>query len=209
MTLKLTKDRDAIFSTCSESTLPGKTTHLINLAAHLGRGSDLGACNCIDLAMEHGATFEEVNAVACSVACACGPTAQDTYIKAWRASEESNRAFARLPSSALGFAADRHTHSLDESIFQSHNLCTLESLDRKTALLVDLAACLVAGCDCASGLIVQAQTEGATPEEIARVGCLVACACGMDKKYTFLTALQNTDNWKPIVKDLGRAMHAP
>jgi alkylhydroperoxidase/carboxymuconolactone decarboxylase family protein YurZ len=208
MTLKLTKDLEAIFSTCSESTLSAKTTQLINVAAHLGRENDVGAGDSASLAIAQGATLEEVAAVACSAACAGGPQVQDAYFRMARAAEQRNRPLVAFQISA-SVAEEPSAHSLDASIFQSRNLCTADSLDRKTALLVDLAACLVARCDCASGLMVQAQAEGATPQEIARVGCLVACAGGLDKKYVFLTALQNTENWNPIVKELGHAMHNP
>ncbi|MGH9962694.1 MAG: carboxymuconolactone decarboxylase family protein [Pyrinomonadaceae bacterium] len=145
------------------------------------------------------------------------------YINVWRTLEVQGRPLSRVPVSTFGVTAEvaphggsevgkhttLHTHTLDRSIFQEFNLCSINSLKGKTALLVDLAACLVAGCECASGIIAQAQTEGATPEEIARVGCIVACSCGLEKQFTFLAALKNVESWKPFVKEMGRTIHNP
>jgi len=55
---------------------------------------------------------------------------------------------------------------------------------------VHLAACLTSHCACAAGHIVEARRVGATEQELARVGCLAACACGLSAKWRFAEALQ-------------------
>src|SRR5689334_2440023 len=110
----LTKDQEDIFSTCAESTLPPKTTQLINLAAQLGRENHVGAGDAAGLAIAHGATQAEISAVACAAACACGPQVQDAYFKMVRAGEQRNLSLAAFRISALDTAeAEPRAHSLE------------------------------------------------------------------------------------------------
>lgn len=210
--LKMTAELNRIFEQCTEKSLPPRTTHLVNLAAHLASGNAVAARQSFAVAGAVGASMEELHRVACLSMCAAGPQVQDTYAnlvlgatgrplhhlgpeKGARSTAPTNVASLEAAISAISQGAT----TLNASAFAAFNLCTEKSLDEKTTHLVSLAACLVTRCACAGGCIVKARNAGATEEEIVRAACLTACATGMEKKYAFLEAFQAVEGVRECV----------
>jgi AhpD family alkylhydroperoxidase len=197
MSLRMTKELDKIFETCSSSTLSPKVTNLVALACQLAAGCDREcARESVELAAKSGASHTEINRVACMCACTAGPKVQDTYAAALRSFGELSPSLENARTLDSG-AGSQPVQSLDSSLF--HRLCKKDTLDRKTTHLVGLAACLAAGCDCARGHTVAARQAGATEQELARCACVAACVSGIAKKYTFLAALQSVEHCKACV----------
>jgi len=163
---------DRIFSTCSESTLTAKVTELVRLSSHLA------SRNCVETlirpalenAFKAGASENEVLCAACLGACVGGPAAEAAFVEARRTQSAKS---GHETASARPFARVQ-----------------TEALDERTRHLVGLAACLVTGCECAAGHIVEARQAGANNEELARAACLAACASGLTAKWRFVAALQ-------------------
>jgi AhpD family alkylhydroperoxidase len=212
MPFTMTKELNAIFQTCSESSLSPKETHLVTLAAQLAVRRDVPGAATLELARSVGATLEELNRVGCMCACTVGPSVQDRFVKLLQ--PLSGAGGAELPGrlgvpaalappaagplplpapTALERIAEAG-HNLDTSIFRAFRLCTTQSLDKKTNHLVGLASCLATGCACAAGHIIEARNAGATDEELARCACIAACASGLRTKYTFLEAMDRLQN---------------
>ena len=161
--LKATPQLNKIFTTCSEKTLSPKVTELVRFAAHLANcnSSATGAGGSHKAATAAGASQDELLCAACLSACAGGPTTQAAFAAVHKT--DAAKPFAHVKADAL---------------------------DKKTTHLVSLAACLVSGCECAAGHIVEARLAGAKDEELARAACLAACARGLTAKWRFAAALQ-------------------
>jgi len=180
MPLKMTRELDKVFETCSEDSLSARETHLITLAAQLA-GSGATATNVTaELAIAAGASREELNRVACMAACVAGPAVGDAFAEIRKAT-----------SACFGT-------SEASGVFGNFQLCTEESLDARTTHLVGLAACLAAGCVCAEAHVIQARSAGVNEEELARVACIAACQAGLQNKYSFLGARLAVDNRESV-----------
>lgn len=148
-------------NSCQEDSLPLKQTHLIALAAQLVRHDQEGAAESMERARGAGASIDEVYCAACAAACVGG--------------DRVGRVFSNL---AGGTCRDPFRR------------VTVQALDRKTSHLVNLAACLVAGCDCSAGHIVEARSAEVKDEELARVACIASCVAGQACQWNFGKALE-------------------
>jgi AhpD family alkylhydroperoxidase len=164
MPLKMTRELDRVFDTCTEETLSAKDTYLVTLAAQLAQGGQTPLSGTLKIGEVTGATQEEIQRVVCLCECTVGP--------------QVNERVAELSVNQLS---------------EPFRTCTEESLDRKTTHLVSLAACLVAGCACAEYHLVEGRNAGATEEELARCACIAACVAGRVQKFRFLEARQNVE----------------
>lgn len=160
MPLKINRQLDRVFDTCSEDRLSDRETHLITLAAQLAGSGATASSVTAELAIAAGASREELNRVACMCACVAGSAIGDAFAE-----------IAQATSACFGT-------SETSGAFGNFQLCTEESLDNRMTNLVGLAACLAAGCVCAQAHIIQARNAGITEEELARSACIAACqAC--------------------------------
>jgi|ERR1700693_492892 len=169
MRLKMTKQLNKVFETCSAKSLPAQTTALVEFAAQLASGRE-GGFNIPKLTREVG-SIDKLHRVACLCACTGGAIIGERFMKA--VSKERSEGGGQLSAKMFGE-------------------CSTETLDKKTHHLVSLAACLASGCECASGHIVEARNAGATEEEIVRCACITACVAGIRVKYAFLAHLEET-----------------
>lgn len=160
--LKASSKLNRVFEACKEDTLSPKVTELVRLAATLASpDAARSGASALKRATAAHVSEDELACAACASACVAGPTAQAIYVKSLKTT--AKQPFARVKRDAL---------------------------DKKTLHLVDLAACLASHCACAAGHIVEARRAGATEQELARVGCLAACACGLSTKWSFAESLQ-------------------
>jgi AhpD family alkylhydroperoxidase len=160
--LKASAKLNRVFESCKEDTLSPKVTELVRLAATLASpDAARSGASALKRATAARVSEAELACAACASACVAGPAAQAVYVKALKMT--AKQPFAKVSPDAL---------------------------DKKTTHLVPLAACLASRCACAAGHIVEARRAGATEQELARVGCLAACACGLSAKWSFAEALQ-------------------
>ncbi len=167
MTLVASRKANEIFKTCKPNTLPPKETQLIALAAQLVAGDTDRARDTLERAIGSGASREEILCTACAAACTVGKVAQDAY------------------TSLLDRTPKNPFYRVEE-----------QALDKKTTHLVQLAACLAAGCRCAAGHIVEARAAKASEAELARVACITSCVAGRVQHWRFIEALQCAEGKK-------------
>ena len=160
--LKASSKLNRIFEACEEDTLSPKVTELVRLAAQLASpDAARSGASALKRATAAGVSTDELACAACASACVAGPAVEAVYAKSLKT--RSKTPFAKVRPDAF---------------------------DKKTLHLVYLSACLASRCACAAGHIVEARRAGVTEQQLARVGCLAACACGLSAKWSFAEALQ-------------------